>query len=416
MVALPVKATGAFMTSRITKRTVDAAKPGSTQWDGELPGFGLRTTKLGTKTYVLKYRSNGTQRWYTIGQHGRPASTGGVWTPTSARNEAIRVLGLVKAGQDPATERREDREAETVRDFAERYKADHVDVHTKPRSAEETHRLIDKTIVPSLGHIRVKDLKRSHVVSLHRELRETPYKANRALAAISHMLTKAEEWGVRDDGARLCRTIQKYKERKRERFLSPSELQALGSALEQAERDGTNSSAIGIIRLLLFTGARRNEIESLTWSEIDWERNSLRLTDSKTGAKQIALAPAARDVLSRMPQLDGSPFVFPASTGGGHFQGIGKIWRQIRMRAGLSDVRLHDLRHTFASFGAAGGLSLPLIGALLGHSQPQTTQRYAHLADDPIQQAAKQVGDAVASAMSGSSAEVHQMLKPSGGT
>ena len=156
---------------------------------------------------------------------------------------------------------------------------------------------------------------------------------------------------------------------------------------------------MAIIRLLALTGARRNEIESLKWSEVELVRNILRLEDSKTGAKVIPLAPAAKSILAEAPHIEGSPYVFPAASGEGHYQGIGKVWRAVRKAAKLEDVRLHDLRHTFASYGAAGGLSLPIIGKLLGHSQAATTQRYAHLADDPVQQAANQIGDTIAAAM-----------------
>lgn len=410
------------MSNRISKRSVDAALPGQTVWDGELPGFGLRVSAKGTPTYVLKYRVHGKQRWLTIGQHGKPmpvdvsASSGAVWTPTSARNEALRLLGRVREGADPAFDRQEARKAETVSQFATRYEKEHVALHNKPATATATKRKLKNHILPALGHIRLIDLSRDDVARFHRALKATPYQANRCLALVSHMLATAEKWGVCPNGSQICRGIDRFREKPRERFLSAKEVKALGDALSEALDSGANQHGINIIRLLMFTGARRNEIEALKWDEVDLPRNMLRLSESKTGAKQIALAPAAREILNSLLRTDGSDFVFPAATGKGHYQGIGKVWRSVRHKAGLSDVRLHDLRHTFASFGAAGGLSLPLIGALLGHSQPQTTQRYAHLADDPIQQAAKQVGDAVASAMSGSSAEVHQMLKPSGGT
>lgn len=407
------------MGTKLTKRAVDAAKPGQTLWDGELPGFGLRVSPKGVKAYVLKYRFHGRQRWYTIGQHGRPAPALGennrsadgsadahVWTPDRARREANRLLGGISAGTDPAGVRAADKAAESLKEFAKRYERDHMKPHTKASTAKETKRILDKYILPKLGHIRVKDLNRAEVAKFHADMKATPYQANRCLAVVSNMLAKADEWGIREGGEAVCRSIKKFKETPRERFLSAKEAKALADALDAAKKKGANPHAIAIIRLLAVTGARRNEIEALQWSEVDLERGLLRLGDSKTGAKAIPLAPAARVILSELPKVAGSKWVFPAASGEGHFQGVGKIWREVRKAAGLDGVRLHDLRHTFASFGVAGGLSLPLIGALLGHKQAATTQRYAHLADDPVQRAAKQAGDAVAAAMGGGGAAI----------
>jgi integrase len=402
------------MQSKLTKRTVDAADEPGTVWDSELPGFGLRISKGGAKTYVLKYRMHTRQCWYTLGRHGHPKAGGGVWTPQSARDEAVSLLGRVKDGVDPAGERAADRKSETIDEFHKRYLSDHAEAHNKASSVKETKRLLKKHIIPELGHIKVKDLSRSDVVKFHLSLKETPYLANRCLALVSNMLAKAEQWGVRADGSAPCRSITKFKEAKRERFLSAKEANALGDALKAAEKAKTNSHALGIIRLLAFTGARRSEIEGLKWSEVDLERSVLRLDDSKTGAKLIPLAPAAKLILADAPHIESSPYVFPAATGEGHYQGLGKVWQAVRKAAGLEDVRLHDLRHTFASFGAAGGLSLPIIGKLLGHSQAATTQRYAHLADDPVQRAADQVGNAVAAAMEGGGAEVTDISKAKG--
>jgi integrase len=416
------------MGTKLTKRVVDAAKPGETLWDGDIPGFGLRVSPRGVKAYVLKYRFHGRQRWYTIGQHGRPAPALGesnrngddasdrhVWTPERARKEANRLLGGISSGMDPAGVRAADRAAETLKQFAERYERKHVDAHSKASTAKETKRILSKYVLPKLGHIRVKDLAPADVAKFHTDMKAKPYQANRCLAVISHMLSKAEEWGIRKDARAVCRSITKFKETGRERYLSAKEAKGLAEALEKAKASGTNPHAIAIIRLLAVTGARRNEIEALQWSEVDQERGMLRLADSKTGAKVIPLAPAAQVILSELPKVTGSKWVFPASSGDGHFQGLGKIWREVRKSAGLEGVRLHDLRHTFASFGAAGGLSLPLIGALLGHKQASTTQRYAHLADDPVKRAADQAGSAVAAAMEGALADAVPVNERKGG-
>tara|TARA_R110002073_G_scaffold23696_1_gene80691 strand:+ start:14873 stop:16084 length:1212 start_codon:yes stop_codon:yes gene_type:complete len=403
------------MKLKLTNTTVEAANEPGTVWDTLLPGFGLRVTKGGAKSYVLKYRLHNRQRWYTIGRHGQLKSVGVTWTPKIARDEATKLLGRVKEGVDPAGDAAADRRSETIKEFQKRYLTDHAEAHNKASSVKETKRLLTKHIVPELGHIKVKDLSRSDVVRFHLSLKKTPYLANRCLALVSNMLAKAEQWGVRADGSAPCRSVTKFKEAKRERFLSAKETYALGNALTAAGEAKANSHALAIIRLLMFTGARRNEIESLKWSEVDLARNILRLEDSKTGAKVIPLAPAAKHILAETPHIKGSPYVFPASSGEGHYQGIGKVWRAVRKAAKLEGVRLHDLRHTFASYGAAGGLSLPIIGKLLGHSQAATTQRYAHLADDPVQRAATQIGNAVEAAMAGKGGKVVTMKKRKGG-
>ena len=187
--------------------------------------------------------------------------------------------------------------------------------------------------------------------------------------------------------------VKRFADHKNDRFLSEAELVRLGDALRKAEASGENYAGIAIIRLLIFTGARKGEIEALKWHEIDFERGLLRLDDSKTGQKIVALNEGTLEILTALPRIDGSHYVFPASKGdnGGHFQGVPKVWRKVRAMAGLDDLRLHDLRHSFASIAVSSGASLPMVGALLGHRDAATTQRYAHLSDDPV----RSVSDAV---------------------
>ena len=197
-----------------------------------------------------------------------------------------------------------------------------------------------------------------------------------------------------------CRHVEKYREEKRERFLSVEELSRLGKVLDQEEREaGFMPWIIGAIRLLIFTGARLNEILTLPWAEVDVQRGVSSLADSKTGRKTIYLNPFAVDVLRSLPRLDGNPFVICGGRNGRHLVNLEKPWRAIRARAGLDDVRLHDLRHSFASVAAASGLSLPIIGKLLGHTQPQTTARYAHLSADPLKEANRRIGEEIMRAM-----------------
>ena len=233
-------------------------------------------------------------------------------------------------------------------------------------------------------------------------MRATPGAANRTLALLSKMFNLAEKWGLRPDGSNPCRHIEKYPERRIDRFLSNAELADLGKVLAEDEYGRTElPSSIAAIRLLLFTGCRLSEILTLRWEHVDFENQYLRLPESKTGPKLVYLSPPALDLLSDLKREDDNPFVILGRKPGTHQVNLRKPWGRIRKKAGLEDVRIHDLRHSFASMAVAGGLSLPVIGALLGHSQPATTARYAHLADDPLRQAANIAGGRIAAAMKG---------------
>jgi integrase len=392
---------------RITKRVVDAAEPDGRDrvlWDDEIKGFGLRIRPSGVKVYLVQYRAgHGRQartRRYTIGKHGSP------WTPDAARREAKRVLGLVAAGTDPGGERQEQRSAEkaapTVREAAERWLAEHVEAKRKPRTAVEYRRLLDKNILPTLGDKKIAALKRADVAKLHDTNRHAPYVANRCLAVLSSMANWAEVRGLRPEHSNPCHKIEKFKEQGRERFLSARELQRLSRALDRAERSKAVSAwAVAAVRLLVFTGARLSEILTARWQWVDLAGGTLALPDSKTGKKVIHLNAPASAVLSALPRVPGNPYVICGVRPEHHLVNLEKPWLRIRKAALLPDVRLHDLRHSFASVAVSGGATLPLIGALLGHMQPSTTQRYSHFAADPLKAAAEQIGERLAAAMAG---------------
>jgi integrase len=214
------------------------------------------------------------------------------------------------------------------------------------------------------------------------------------------MMNLAEAWGLRLDGSNPCRHVKKYAEHRRERYLSREELRRLGVALHDAQTGNTESPhAIAAIGLLVLTGARLREILTLRWDQVDIDGEVLRLPDSKTGAKQIYLNQAAITLLRRMPRMQGNPFVIVGRKAGAPLINLEKPWRRIRADAKLDDVRIHDLRHSFASVAAGVGMSLPMIGKLLGHSQPVTTARYAHLAADPVRAASNQIGAEISAAM-----------------
>jgi integrase len=393
------------MRGKITKRSVDALNltAGGVEavlWDTELKGFGVRVQRGGAKSYVLHYRA-GTGRGaplrkLTIGRHGSP------WAPEQARADAKRLLGLVAQGKDPAGAKAEANVAPIVDELAARFLDEHVEAKRNASTAREYRRLLEHVILPAIGKRKVADVTRREVERLHQTRRETPTEANRAVACLSTMFNIAERWGLRPDGSNPCRHVEKYPQRRRERFLSAEELARLGDAL--AVYDGS-PYAVAAVKLLVFTGARLGEVLGLRWEWIDFERGEARLPDSKTGAKTLHLPPPALAVFANLPRIDGNSHVIAGAKEGASLVNLEKPWRVIRAMAGLDDVRLHDLRHAFASVAASSGMGLPIIGKMLGHTQAATTARYAHLASDPVKAAAAAVAGKIAAAMAGGSGD-----------
>ena len=226
---------------------------------------------------------------------------------------------------------------------------------------------------------------------------DVPGHANRTLGVLSRMLTLAEVWEMRPEGVNPCRHVKKYPERKRERFLSDDEYRRLGAALRDAETEGlTSPAAVAALRLLMLTGCRSGEILSLKWEHVDLDRGELRLPDSKTGAKIVPLGEPAVAVLRGIARSEDSPWVLPGFKRGTHLAYLHEPWYRILKRAGIENLRIHDLRHSFASGGLLVGEGLPTIGKLLGHNKVQTTVRYAHLANDPLKSAANRIAGRIA--------------------
>lgn len=378
--------------AKITKRSVDAAAPTNKEffiWDDELKGFGLRVYPSGRKMYLAQFRTGGRLRRINIGPHG-PV------TPDMARTEAMRHLSEVRLGGDPARERDRRKAAPSVKEFGKRFLSDHVALHCKPSTYREYERSIDLFINPRIGSHRIIDITRADVVGLHQSMKHTPYQANRTLGVLSVMFTAAHSWGIRTDGVNPCWKVKRYKEEKRERYLTPDELARLGKVLNEAQDE---PEAVNCIRLLLLTGCRLSEIQTLKWEYVDYATGALRLPDSKTGAKLVPIGKAAIEVLGKIPKLDENPYVITGRIEGQHLTDMQKPWRRLRKRAGLDGLRIHDLRHSFASDALQLGQDLTMIGRLLGHTQIQTTARYAHLKTDPIRSAANTVAEAVAAAL-----------------
>lgn len=387
---------------RLTERAIDALSPREgvrqqyMRWDGDLPGFGVRVSPSGAKTFTLKYRlPSGRVRWKTLGRVG-------VLTLDQARRQAKIDLGLVAGGGDPLSDKDAARDAITVAAAARAFLQEHA-----PRRKASTVRLYQQAltnhIVPRLGTISIAEVTTADAQRLHDRLQATPFQANRVLAVLSKLLS----WSMavaryRPKGVNPCQGIEKYDEPKRKRYLTEEEYGRLGHALR------TVSLSPGVrhaIELLLLTGARPDEVASLQWTHVDLPGAALHLPDSKTGEKTIHLGDEARELLRDWPRTT-SPYVFPG-TGrreeGEHLHPstLSHAWTKLRAAAHLDDVRLYDAcRHSFASVGVSQhGLSLPQIGAQLGHTQPGTTQRYAHLHAAVARQHATAIGSTIAAAL-----------------
>ncbi|MEP7173439.1 MAG: tyrosine-type recombinase/integrase [Aestuariivirga sp.] len=401
---------------RLTKRNIDLLKADSGRviyWDDDLAGFGLRVEPSGNKTFIVRYRPGGgrnaPKRFLTIGRYGK-------LTPDQGRTEARKVLSAGELGMDPAGERSQRRKEMNISSLCDLYLEMGVETK-KPDTVLGDRGRINRHIKPLIGTKRASEVTTADVERLMKDIaggktradfrtgrsrsrviiRGGKGAATRTVGLLGGIFSFAQRQGIRADNP--CRGVRRYPDKANERFLSAAEISRLGAVLSKVELNGANNSAVNIIRLLALTGARRNEIAGLLWDEVDLDRACLRLKDSKTGAKVIPLGVAPIHILdSLIPNL-GSPYVFPATSGKSHFQGIKRVWQAVRKEAGFPELRLHDLRHSFASIGLASGDTLPLIGALLGHSNARTTERYAHLADDPKKNAADRISGQIAIAL-----------------
>ena len=379
--------------AKISKRTVDALEPRGREhvlWDDELRGFGVRVRPSGRKTYIVKYRDRGRAVKVTIGPHGAVS-------PAAARARAAEIVTAARTGKDLSGRDLRDAKAPTVAELGRRFLDEYVSDHCKPNTKRQYRKMVEGYILPRLGARRVPDVQRIDVASLHHDMRATPTNANRMLATLSRMFAVAELWQMRPDGSNPCRNIKHFREERRERFLSDEEYRRLGEVLREVEREGSERpSAIAAIRLLMLTGCRKAEILTLRWEHVDLDRSELRLPDSKTGAKIVHLGDPAIEVLRGLVREDDNPWVITSPKPGEPLSDVHDQWHRIRCRAGIKDVRLHDLRHSYASGGLLVGEGLTMIGKLLGHNKVETTARYAHLANDPIKAAANRIASRIA--------------------
>ena len=359
-------------------------------WDRDLTGFGVRVYPTGSKVYVAQARGPEGPRRVTVGRHG-------VIHAEEARKRAALVIARVKAGEEAVPKPMKPAGGPTVAELAKRYLDEYVSVRCKPRTVKTLRSVVGRNIVPTLGKMPISAVERKHVVGLHQRLSATPAAANHTVRALSAMYSLAGEWGLAPEGMNPCRAIAEYPGRRRERFLTEAELERLGRALDQVETEGgASASAVAAIRLLMLTGCRKSEILTLRWEEVALEAAELRLADSKTGARVVSLSGPAVKLIAGLPRLPGMPWVIPGRKPGTHLRKLDDAWQAVRKRAGLEGVRLHDLRHSFASRALALGEGLSMIGKLLGHARIETTSRYAHLARDSVRASAERVAASIA--------------------
>ncbi len=357
-------------------------------WDCDLPGFGVRVYPNGTKVYVVQTRGHGRSKRVTIGRHG-------LFTADEARRRAVRIIINIKDGEHPT---RSPANKVTVAELAERYLREHVAVYCRPSTEKMYASALRRFILPAYGHLPVGVVQRDQVADLHYHMRDKPYQANRVLEIASKMFNLAELWRLRRGGSNPCRFVRKYAMHKRERFLSESEFRRLGKILTEMEAEGSIPfQAAAAIRLLMLTGCRKTEIVALRWQQVDFEAGELRLVDAKTGPRLVPLSPPVRLLLLDLPRVRGNPWVIPGFRPGRHLSDLNHYWDRVRERAGLDDVRIHDLRHSFASRAVALGENLSMIGQLLGHGQVRSTTRYTHLARDAVKASASRVAGSIGS-------------------
>lgn len=388
---------------RITNTSVERAKSTGKVlllWDTDVKGFGVRVSLGGGKSYLIKYRVSGSRRTrrLKIGEHG-------IFTAPQARKIAIEMLSMARLGKDPASGRVAN--ANTLKTIIKIFISQHIETKLKPRTIKEYVSLINRKVLPKFGAVPVVDISGADVSTMHYKMRDTPRQANHTLSVMSKFFNWCEKNGHTESGSNPCRHIERYKESRRKRFLSQQELSRIGAALRTCDEDGyTDKYAIAVIRSLVFTGARLSEIMTMKHEFIDFDRGVAILPDSKTGEKELYLPAPALEVLRSVLKISGNPYIFCGIKPGKHLTTIRRPWQRVLDLASVDDVRVHDLRHTFASHAVIGGASLQIVGALLGHTQTSTTERYAHLSNDPIRQAGDVIGRQIEATLDSGNAEI----------
>ena len=358
---------------RLTQRRVDALQPHRKVRDvrdTEMKGYGIRIMPSGAKRYFIHSQHRGRRVWKTVGNAE-------AITEAEARDQARSMLRAFRDGRDSDAEAPGEALFETVAEevFA-RYGR-----RWKPKTLEVNRHYLRRQILPFFKGQPIGAITREDVQAWFRSLHATPAAANRSAPILSVIMQQAEAWGHRPEDSNPCKGIRRYRQGRSERFLSPEEYRRLAEVLDRHEAE--RPFHVAVVRLLVLTGCRRSEILTLQWSF--YREGNLYLPDSKTGPRTIWLCKAARDVLDRLPRS--SRWVFPVGGYRAPWMWLQRFWFQIRAEAGLKDVRLHDLRHSYASMALLSGESVRTLGRLLGHEQASTTLKYAHLSDASVREA-----------------------------
>lgn len=388
-------------TNRLTKKIAAAATGnGKLQyiWDSEVNGFGMIITPAGCKSLILNYRNaDNRARRKTIGKYGQ-------LTIEKAREIAKELCFRIAKGEDPVEEEGLRREQPNFKEVAERFMEEHSAVRNREATHNSNRQKLDSMLLPFFGNMKIRSISHRDVVEFMSKHKDRPIGANRAIGALSSMLSKAEVWQLRDRNTNPCFGIEKYPENKRERFLSEKEFAALELAMQDAERKLTESPyMLAMLRIMMHTGCRPGEAKNLRWDYIDLENKLIRLPKEATKEKRpknLFITPAIEGIFKGLKRIEGNPYVVVSEKATGQrLTCTKKAWDRIKKAAGITtELHLHDLRHSHASVANSLGYSLPMIGALLGHTQAQTTLRYAHLATDQLRKAAEDISAKIAAA------------------
>lgn len=387
-----------FGRMRITSDVISKLSPGQTIMDDVEPSLGIRRQKGGACIWFVRLFAHGQRHWDTLGENG----TAGL-TPTTARARASKIAADIRSGYSPSERRARDRAMPTLAEFAEEWLQGQIKPNRKAKTYELYEGALRLHIVPKLGRVRVDQLETEHIDGLRRSLAKKPYVANRCLAILSRAMNHAELRKLRPLNSNPVRHVERFEEKKRKRYLSVEELVALGKALRSQELKANHApEPIAAIKFLIFSGCRLREVLNLKWEEVDFNRGILNLSDSKTGSKEVVLGEQVIEQLRKIAPHATSRYVFPSPIDARKpMPDVKKTWATVRRLAGLKDLRLHDIRHNFASYAVSTGGSLPLVGQLLGHGSSRTTERYSHLIDDPVRRLADQTGRVIEMSLSG---------------
>jgi len=375
---------------KLSKSVVEKIEPLETDvvvWDEALPGFGVRIKPSGVRSYIVQYRNRltGASKRMTIGQHGP------LLTFDQAKRQARTILADAMRGLDPAEAQRLARGAPTVRNLAADYVERHAVPNKRAKGVKDDRAMLETVILPKLGKRKVAEITRRDIEALHITYVDRPYRANRVLALLSKMFNLAIEWGWRPDNP--ARGVKRFQEEKRDRWLNDQELERLWRVLE----NHPNRRAANAIQLQMLTGARLGEVLNARREAFDLERGVWTKPSHQTKQRKTEYVPLSPQALDLVTPILGEhdpdePWLFPGNVPGQPLKDIKKFWSGVMRQAGLEGYRRHDNRHTYASHLVSGGLSLEIVGRLLGHTSPETTQRYAHLADDPLRRATEMFG------------------------